>query len=182
LVEEINKDFRVHLSNEVNTAASKHITPETTEVALRSVLDSVSQDVMQSRKTSSMLMDMGLMLSARGITMHLNALDQAEELMDAINNALADKAIISLNNDVLDREERERAAIRQHELDMARVNRTDIRESTETRNYNTNGGNVTINNPSPNNPAPTAKRFCPECGTEITSPNAKFCPSCGQKL
>jgi membrane protease subunit (stomatin/prohibitin family) len=104
-------------------------------------------------------------------------LDQAEELMDAINNALADKAIISLNNDVLDREEREKAAAREHEIAMARANRTDISESTETRNYNTNGGNVTINNPAPKN-----KRYCPECGTEITSANAKFCPSCGQKL
>jgi rubrerythrin len=161
----------------VNTAACKYITPETTEVTLSAALDSVSQDVMKSRKTGSMLANMGLMLSARGITMHLNSLDESEDIMRIINDAVNDKAIRSLDDDLLDREEKEKAAARQHEIDMARANRTDISESTETRNYNTNGGNVTINNPAPKN-----KRYCPECGTEITSPNAKFCPSCGQKL
>jgi rubrerythrin len=177
LVEQVTKEFRGHLSNEVNTSACKYITPETTEITLSAVLDSVSQDVMRSRKTSAMLANMGLMLSARGITMHLNALDESEEIMRIVNDAVNDKAIRSLDNDLRDREEREKSAERQHEIDMARANRTDISESTETRNYNTNGGNVTINNPAPKN-----KRYCPECGTEITSPNAKFCPSCGQKL
>lgn len=193
LIEEINKNFRGHLSNEVSVAASRYITPETTEVTLRGALESVSQEVMKSRKTASLLMGMGLILSARGISMHLNALEDADDKFRIINDALTSKAISSLDNDILDREERERAAARQHEIDLIRAQRTEIKDTTETRNINTNtntqgGGTVNIINSSAPSAAPAAKkaapekRFCTECGKEVAREGAKFCPFCGGKL
>lgn len=184
LVNELTATVKPHLSNEVNAAASKYITPETTEVTLRVALDNVAQDVMKSRKTASALFNMGLMISARGITMHLNALDDAEDKLRVINEALTCKALSSLDNDLLDRQERELAAARQHEIDKIRAERTDLRESTETKNINTNtngNGKVIINNGSPAAPQPQ-KRFCTQCGAEIQNSSARFCPLCGAKL
>lgn len=183
LVQEINAGVRSHLTNEVSSVASKYITPDTTEVTLRAALDNISQDVMKSRKTAAMLMNMGLILSARGLTMRLNSLDDADDKFKIINDALTDKAIASLNDDLLDRQDRQEQAKRQHEVDIIRAQRTNIDESTSTDtrniNTNTNGGNVTIVDGSGKvNPN---KRFCPECGNQVT-PNAKFCPNCGNKL
>ncbi len=186
LAEEINKNFRGHLSNEVSVAASKYITPETTEITLRAALENVAQDVMKSRKTASFLMNMGLILSARGISMHLNALEDADDKLRAINDALTDKAIASLDDDLLDRQERENAAARQHEIDLVRASRTNISETTDTKNVNTNAtGNaashVVINN---NNikQASKGKSFCTECGAELPKGSLKFCPNCGKKI
>lgn len=184
LVQEINSSVRSHLSNEVSSIASRYITPETTEVTLRAALDSVSTDVMKSRKTAAMLMNMGLILSARGLTMRLNSLDDADDKFRIINDALTDKAIASLNDDLLDRADRQEQAKRQHEVDIIRAQRTNIDESTstETRNINTNsnGGNVTIVNGGVGGATPF-RRFCPECGNQLVQ-DAKFCPFCGKRL
>lgn len=183
LVEKIKQNVRMHLSDEVRTTASKYIKPETTEVDLSATLNDVARSVLNSRITSSKLMNMGLMISPRGISMHVNALDDAEETMKAINIALADKAISSLDNDILDREERETAAARQHEIDLIRARNTDINESVNTRNVNTNGkvGNVVIND----SPAPAGeqgeRKFCPYCGAKLVT-SGKFCPECGKNI
>ncbi len=180
LVAEINANFRAHLTNEVSAAASRYITADTTEVSLNVALDNVANDVMKSRKTVSMLVNMGLILSARGISMHLNALDGTDDKLRLINDALTCKALSSLDDDMLDRQERELAAARQHEIDLIRAQRTDINESTETKNINTNtsgNGKVVINPPAGAN----NKHYCPNCGAEVAA-KAKFCPDCGQKL
>ena len=186
LVDFINQNVRGHLSNEVSVAASKYTTPETTEVTLLAALNDVANEVMHSRKTATALMNMGLILSARGISMHLNAIDDTEGKIQAINNALTGKAIASLGDDLLDRQERERAAERQHEIDKIRAGRTDISESTDTRNINTNtnsrGGNVVINNHAPaRGAAQPGKKFCPNCGAKLTG-SGKFCPECGERI
>ncbi|MGN0814516.1 MAG: zinc ribbon domain-containing protein [Candidatus Coproplasma sp.] len=186
LVEFIEQNVRGHLSNEVSVAVSQHITPETTEVTLLAALNDVANEVMNSRKTATALINIGLILSARGISMHLNAIEDTDDKIQAVNNALTGKAIASLGNDILDREEREREAERQHEINKIRAGRTDISESTATRNINTNtntrGGNVVINNNAPARGAvQTGKKFCPHCGAKLTG-SGKFCPECGERL
>lgn len=186
LIEEINKTVRSHLSNEVSIAASRYITADTTDNNLRAALANVSDDVMKSRKTASILMNMGLILSAKGISMHLNALDDADDKIKAINDALLDNAIDSLNDAKRDREDREKAAARQHEIDMTKAQKTDFRDYTDTKNINTNttgNGNVIINNPKDTDTARIGKvAYCPNCGQKIAQNAAKFCPNCGQKL
>ena len=56
LVAEINASMRGHLSNEVSVAASKYITPDTTEITLRAALDDVAKEVISSRKTATSLL------------------------------------------------------------------------------------------------------------------------------
>ena len=186
LVAEINTSLRGHLSNEVSVAASKYITPSTTEVTLRAALDDVAREVISSKKTASAMMAMGLILSARGISMHINALDDAEDKIKLINDALTDKAIANLDNDLLDRAADELAAARKHDVDMT------LARNTTTRNTN-NNDTITTNN---NGNAPVVinkgdkqdkhqggnaqKSYCINCGAKIPG-NAKFCPSCGQK-
>lgn len=183
LVDEITKNFRPHLADEVGTAASKYITPSTTEVTLRAALDSVAKEVIQSRKTASLLMRMGLRLSERGISMHLNPLDDADNIINEINEALKDSAVTSIGTEA---EERRLAAARKHELDMAKVNRSTFTDNTETRNINTNTNGGTVNIIDPNSKSGSghapAKRFCTECGKEVSKDGAKFCPFCGAKL
>ena len=181
LVDDINKTVRAHLSDEVSVAASKYITAETTEITLRSALNDIAKEVISSRKTASALMNLGLILSARGISMHINPIEDTENILNSINSALADKAISSLDNDKLEREDRERSAERQHEIDLIRANRTDITENTNNINNNGNGGNVTINNNGSGEGVATGKKFCPNCGAKLTG-SGKFCPECGEKL
>ena len=184
LAGEINKNVRTHLSNEVSAAASKYITSETTEVTLRGALENIASDVMKSRKTASLLLNMGLILSPRGISMHLNALGDAENKMQRILDALTDKALESLDNDILDRAERELAAQRQHEIDLIRAAQTEIKEETKNINTTTNGnGKIVIQKPEKNeSKAERERQFCPECGAKLTEKEGKFCPFCGKKL
>ena len=186
LVADINNNLRGHLSNEVSMAASKYITPETTEVTLRAALNDVAREVISSKKTASALMNMGLILSARGISMHINALEDAEDKIKLINDLLTDKAISSLDDDLLDRASDALAASRKHELDMT------LAKNTTTRNINTNSNNtVTTNGNAPVADAskknakaadePT-QRFCMNCGAGIPDSTANFCPKCGKRL
>ena len=183
VVDEVNKNYRVHLTNEVSAAASKYITPETTEVRLQALLNTIASDVMaNSRKTSSMLFNMGLLISQRGVSMHLNALDDADEKFKILNDALIKNALESLDKDKLDREERERQAERQHEIDQIRAENTTREESdaTKTINTNTNGKAPVVIKEG--GEAKAKKRFCTECGKELTSASGKFCPNCGAKV
>ena len=182
LVAEINATLRGHLSNEVSVAASKYITNETTEVTLRSALNDVAKDVISSKKTASALMNMGLALSARGISMHINALDDAEDKIKLINDALADKAIAGLNNDLLDRMADELAASRKHDIDMLLAKNTSTRNSNDTVTTNTttnSTGPIVINNIQDD--SSIKKNYCMVCGAKIPA-EAGFCPSCGRKL
>lgn len=184
LVEEINKGVRGFLSDEVSSAASRFITSETTENTLRAALENIAADVMKSRKTASALLNMGLILAPRSISLHLNALDDAENKVQKILDALTDKALASLNNDLLDRAEREQAAQRQHEVDLIRARQTLISEETKNINTTTKGdGKVIIQGAGKDEgqKAP-ARRFCSECGAALTEKDAKFCPFCGKKL
>lgn len=181
LVADINANLRGHLSNEVAAAASEHITPETTEVTLRAALNDVAKDVISSKKTATALMNMGLMLSARGISMHINALEDAEDKMKLINDALMDKAIASLDDDLLDRAADALAASRKHDIDMT------LAKNTTTSNTNSNitttaNGNAVVVNAKDNSSDGGGKKFCMNCGAKIPNDKAKFCPGCGNKL
>ena len=186
LVAEINTSLRGHLSNEVSVAASKYITPSTTEVTLRAALDDVAREVISSKKTASAMMAMGLILSARGISMHINALDDAEDKIKLINDALTDKAIANLDNDLLDRAADELAAARKHDVDMTLARNTTTRNTNNNDTITTNKyGNapVVINKGDKQDKhqgGNAQKSYCINCGAKIPG-NAKFCPSCGQK-
>jgi|GEM_PF-1865514 len=181
LVEEINKNYRVHLTNEVSATASKYITPETTEVDLQAKLNEIVADVMQnSRKTSTMMFDMGLMISQRGISLHLNPLDDADEKFKLLSDALMKKELDSYAQDERDREAKERQAERQHEIDKIRAENTTREESDSTKNYSNNGtAPLTINDRTGS--GREDGYFCDECGKKVR-PGAKFCPHCGEKL
>ena len=184
LVEEINKNLRGHLTNEVSVAASKYITPTTTEVTLRAALDDVAREVISSKKTASALMNMGLILSARGLSMHINALDDAEDKIKLINDALTDKAIANLDNDLLDRAADELERARNHDVNMALAKNTTTRNNNNNDTITTNNnGNapVVINKGGTQPKQQGGKNFCPNCGNKITG-NGRFCPNCGQQL
>jgi rubrerythrin len=184
LVAEINANLRGHLTNEVSVAASKYITHTTTEVTLRAALDDVAREVISSKKTASALMNMGLILSARGLSMHINALDDAEDKIKLINDALADKAIANLDNDLLDRAADELERARNHDVNMALAKNTTTRNNNnnDTITTNNNGNAPVVINKGGNQPKPQGgKNFCPNCGAKITG-NGRFCPNCGQQL
>lgn len=184
LVAEINANLRGHLTNEVSMAASKYITPTTTEVTLRAALDEVAKAVISSKKTASALMNMGLILSARGLSMHINALDDAEDKIKLINDALADKAIANLDNDLLDRAADELERARNHDVNMVLAKNTTTRNNNnnDTITTNNNGNAPVVINKGGNQPKQQGgKNFCPNCGNKITG-NGRFCPNCGQQL
>ena len=184
LVAEINANLRGHLTNEVSVAASKYITPTTTEVTLRAALDDVAREVISSKKTASALMNMGLILSARGLSMHINALDDAEDKIKLINDALADKASANLDNDLLDRAADELERARNHDVNMVLAKNTTTRNNNnnDTITTNNNGNAPVVINKGGNQPKPQGgKNFCPNCGAKITG-NGRFCPNCGQQL
>ena len=185
LVQEVNATMRSHLSNEVMTAASKYITPSTTEITLRAALNDVAKEVLSSRKAANALMQMGLMLSARGISMHLNALDDAEDKFKQINDALMNKAISSLDNDLLDRAADELAAARKHDVDVILAKNTTTHNNNDTLTTNTNGNApVVISKGGCKNgeDSDSKQRFCMHCGAKLPDSGAKFCPACGRKL
>jgi hypothetical protein len=138
---------------------------------------------MQSRKAASVFMQMGLMLSQRGVSMHINPLEEADEMFKVLNEALLRAEVEGFDKDRLDREERDREAQRRHEIDLIRAQNTVREESDQTRTINSNGnaGNVTINEtPRPASSSAQGKKFCSECGAEL-KPGAKFCNECGTK-
>jgi hypothetical protein len=183
IVDEVNKNCRVHLTNEVCACASSYITDGTTEIDLQSKLNAIASDIMQSRKAASVFMQMGLMLSQRGVSMHINPLEEADEMFKVLNEALLRAEVEGFDKDRLDREERDREAQRRHEIDLIRAQNTVREESDQTRTINSNGnaGNVTINEtPRPASSSAQGKKFCSECGAEL-KPGAKFCNECGTK-
>jgi len=178
MMEEVVAAAKQHLSNEVQSAASAHIKPDTTEVTLRAALKEISEEAIQGQTTRSILTKMGFALSRRGISMRLNSLEDADQMLDEATKALMHKAIESLNDDLLDRQERERDREREHEIDAIRAGRTTIAESTTT--ITTNGtGRVTIAS-GEKAPAPN-KRFCTNCGAEVPA-TARFCGNCGKPV
>ncbi len=189
LVDEINKNYRAHLTNEVSSTACKYITRETTEIELQQHLNDIAADVMRnSKKTASLLMNMGLMMSHRGISMHLNPVEGADEQFRLLNEALMKKEMESFDQDKLDREERERAAQRQHEIDRIRAENTTREETDQHKSYSNNGpAPVTVNESTTKrgdgsrSGARTGGKFCTECGAEIKG-NGKFCANCGARL
>lgn len=180
LSELLNKEIREHLHNEVSNQASKLVTENTTDVSFRASLDTIAQEVIRSRKVTSTLMNMGLLLSSKGgLSMHLNALEDAQAKQQVIDDALTTKALEALDNDIRDREERERDKERQFEIDRIRAEHTNVNETVETRNINTTGnGKVVFNQNTSESKKP---RYCPICGNQI-GPDANFCASCGKKL
>ena len=184
IIDEVNKTCRVHLTNEVSSAASAYITEGTTEIDLQSKLNAIASDVMQSRKAASVFMQMGLMISQRGISMHINALDEADEMFKLLNEALLKREMEGFDKDKLEREERERQAQRDHEINLIRAQNTTRQENDANTNTTiTNNGSAPVNVNT--NPAPTAnsnaKKYCGECGAELKA-GAKFCNNCGAKV
>ena len=180
VIEEINKNYRSHISNEINSAVSARITEDTTEVGLKGLLTTVVDDVLRSRQAVNVLMKMGLAMSKRGFTMHINPVDNAEEITKKLNDALVDKELEGFNKDKLDREELERQRQREHEINLIKAGNTKVEESTETKNINSNGNNpVTINEAGKG--ADNDKKFCGECGAQL-KPGSKYCNFCGAKL
>lgn len=184
LVEEIDNALRQHLSNEVNVAVSRFITPETTELNIASVLNEVAKEVVKSNKTKMLLNNMGLILSSKGISMHLNPIDDTEEKVKTINDKLTDKAIASLDDDLRNRDADDLAVARKHELDMLLAKNT----TTTNSNINVNksgSGNVTINNKNASGNTDKKhrdKRSCNYCGKKIIGEEAKFCTYCGKGI
>ncbi|MBO5287501.1 MAG: zinc ribbon domain-containing protein [Clostridia bacterium] len=173
VVDEINKNYRTHLTNEVSAVASKYITPETTEVTLQASLNQIVEDVMSnSRKTTSVLFSMGLAISQRGISMHLNALDDADEKFKLLNEALMKSAIDALDPEKQHQRETEKEReARQFELDKIKAqNTTIIKDESPRREPTVTAGGTST---------PSSVVFCTECGAKITSLQTKFCPNCG---
>lgn len=162
LVEEINATLRAHLSNEVSVAASRYITAETTEVTLRSALNDVAKDVISSKKTISALMNMGLALSARGISMHINALDDAEDKIKLINDVLADKEAAPLHHDL-----------------PAQDASAENSDDTVTTDPTTNSSEPVEIDDMPDDTCGD-DHYCRVCGAEIPA-EAAFCPLCGRE-
>ena len=174
----------MHLTNEISSAASQYIKKDTTEVELQSKLNEIATDVTRnSRKTSSMLLSMGLALSQRGISMHLNALDDTDETIKVINDALKKHAIESIGDEKLEREAKEKQAERQFESDKIRADHTTITENESRVDNvrtisNTGSAPVIINE---NTTVAEKDYFCDQCGHKCP-PTAKFCNECGAKI
>ena len=101
LMKEIKEKWCAHLNDEAMRAASKCITPETNEITLRAALDEIANEMIAGQKMNAMLKNFGLKLSVNGITMHVNSLEDSEDKMRIINDALTGKALASLANDLI---------------------------------------------------------------------------------
>lgn len=198
VIDEINKNSRVHLTNEVSAVASSYITADTTEIELRGKLNAIASDVINNRKVSAVLMNMGLMVSQRGLSLRLNLLDETEEMVRVLQEALLKAEINELGKDEQERADRERQAQRDHEVALIIAQNTTRTEGDHTNTINGNSTTpVTINQPAPQaqpqpapqaQPQPTAQpqaqpvaqpQPAPQAQPQPTGSGAKFCRECG---
>lgn len=177
LVEELNNSYRQILGNEIGQAADRYITLQTTENDLAASINKIIKDVFSTgRKASSVFQKIGLVIVPSSISLQVQPLEDADEIMATILNKINEKAIASLDDEEKEREyqrkQTEIQAERDHEINLERAKHTSISEQKTEINNNGNG-NVTIKQESKD-------RFCTNCGAKIPS-GALFCPSCGTK-
>ena len=179
---EINSKYKKMLGDEIAEAIKKLITPDTTESELHARLGQAAKDVFKgSRRTLSALSKLGLVLQPNSITMHVNTVGETDETITKVMDIINKYAIEDLEGQ---RDEKEYAKQQaeldkalQHELDLAKINRSEFQEKVvdTTITKNNNGTDTVINN------FYGAEKFCPKCGAKMPS-TAAFCSVCGTKL
>ena len=176
LVDDINKSYRQLLGNEIGQTADKFITLETTENDLSASLNKIVKEVFKTgRKAATAFQKIGLVIVPGSISLQVEPLEDADEIISTILNKINQKALESIDNEEKEKEyERKQAELqaeREHEINLERAKHTSISEQITDVNA-TGDGNVTINqNPD---------KYCINCGAKI-SRTAAFCPTCGAK-
>ncbi len=174
---EINTKYRQMLGDEISDAIKKIITPETTENDLHAKLGEVAKDVFKgSRKTLGVLSKIGLTLQPNSIAMHVNTVDETDETITKVLDIINKYAIDDLEGQKDEKEYARRQAEQdkalQHELDLARINRSQFEEKVVDTTLTTNG-----NAKAPIN---ITDKYCPNCGAKLPK-SAAFCSVCGTK-
>ncbi len=173
---EIIKRFRDSLSNEIKEVAQKYIKENTTADELAASINSIINDlVTDSQKTSKMIRNYGLRISRRGTSMHVNALEDTEELLKEVNDKIKNVAIFEIDEPIRNNEDKRLKDQRDFEINKIKAQRSTVTEKTENINKNITGNNTKDDEKN-------TFKYCPSCGKELPSAKFAFCPYCGSKI
>ncbi len=190
-IEEIEEDIsesglKDMLTNEISSIANAKIGVDANEnVLAASVRDIVEDMIEDSGQSSRIFRKMGLRISKKGTSMHVNALEDAKKYADMINEKILDANLYDLGGNKRSDASTEKDKERQFEIDKIKAGRSTVTETTTNTNKtistNGKGAEKYVNDDKPKQAGPKV-RYCIHCGAKIENEKAKFCSSCGGRL
>ena len=175
--------FRPMLSAQLQASAKTHINSASTDVSIANDLRAIAADGIRNAALKGTLMNMGLMISASGISLWLNPIGDSAEVIEAINARFNEAALEEFDEAKVAKarewEKEDKLIDNQHEIDVINAENTNTqnRNQSNTYNYNGNVPNQEVHVHGQQN----QKRFCSVCGAKLEG-NANFCPNCGNRI
>lgn len=183
IVEDLKKNYRKAISEEITTTANRFITEDTDETKLNALGDEILASMIEDGgKAAAVLRVLGLRISSKKMTMHLNALEDVEEITKKISDKEIETTIFDMDANVRKDEADKLAASRQFEIDQIKAQNTNVEERKQDTNINQtiNGEGRLVTDHAGHSGRDVS--FCPGCGTRIEMNDVHFCPKCGRKL
>lgn len=186
IIEDLKTTYRKAISDEIALSANKLLDGEIDENKFNSITDKITTSMIEdSGKANNLLRELGLRLSARKTTMHLNPLDDVLEITKKISDKQIETTIYDMDASKRKDEADKLQAERQYEIDQIKAHNTKVNESKQDTNTNVNkniNGNIKEKDDENKKKEKEEISFCPSCGNKITMSDAIFCPKCGRKL
>lgn len=175
LLGELETKIRAELSGVVKTVASQLYSSELTSTEfLGKVQDEIDTILREIRRGTS-INSLGLVVNKSSIKFYMNEMAETKEYIAKITGKINEGAEYHIGDDKRRDENEKLQKEREHEINLKRADHTKIEESTQNITKNINGTESSTKKQE-------TKKFCPNCGTKLTSSNAKFCSNCGTKL
>lgn len=183
VIEDLKTNYRKAISDEISLYANKLLSGDIDETKFNSVTDKiVSSMIEDSGKANSVLRELGLRLSAKRTTMHLNPLEDVEEITKKVSEKQIETTMYDMDSNKRKDDADKLAAERQFEIDHMKAQNTRVSESKQDTNINkTLNGNIKDDSEKKKQ-VKEEFSFCPGCGQKITFIDAVFCPKCGRKI
>lgn len=173
------------LTNEITSIANSQIGLDANENTLASSVRNIIEEMVdESKQATSVFKKIGLRISKRGTSMHVNALEDAKKYADLINSKILDSNLYDLEGGKRKDENEREDKGRQFEIDKIKAERAEISDRTTTINktINANGDAAKEALHEEERRPSEGVRYCPYCGAKIENKAARFCMSCGNKL
>lgn len=177
--------FRPALTAQMTAAAKSHINTASTDVSIFSDIRAIATAGLANSTLKMTLMNMGLIMSASGVSLWLNPLGDTNEIIDKINAKFTEAAVDEFDEAKADKKrawEREDKLIdNQHEIDVITAEHTHTHNEHTTSDHSYSGTGPKEVHVHEGRGKRKATRFCSTCGSRLKE-DADFCPNCGNKI